>query len=136
MELCSDNLKNIIHQKKEIFRKGKSVPFEAIEYFISCQIFEDIVECVQYLHQDKMLHRDLKPENILVLKHPANHKFIKIADFDTVKFVEYNEKSHTANQGTCGFMAPEVLTQKYDYKCDIYSLGKIAIELFEFKALE
>ena len=136
MELCSDNLKNIIQQKKKFFKKEKSVPFEAIEYFISCQIYQDIIECVKYLHEDKMIHRDLKPENILVLKHPSNHKFIKLGDFDTLKYVEYNKNSHTTNQGTSTYMAPEVSTGKYDHKCDIYSLGKVAIDLFEFKALE
>ena len=136
MELCSDNLKNIIQQKQEFFRKEKSDPFEAIEYFISCQLFEEVVECVKYLHESNIMHRDLKPDNILVLKNSVNHRFVKLCDFDLAKFSGLTAASHT-NVGTCKYMAPEVKRGKrYNSKCDIYSLGEITIELFHFDIYE
>ena len=133
MELCSDNLKNIIQQKQQFFRKEKSDPFEAIEYFISCQLFEEVVECVKYLHDSNKMHRDLKPENILIVKDIRNQKFIKLCDFDLAKhFAGHTEQSHTANRGTWHYMAPEVRRGKrYNAKCDIFSLGVIAMELFD-----
>ena len=137
MELCSDNLKNIIQQKQQFFRKEKSDPFEAIEYIISCQLFQEVVECVKYLHDSKIMHRDLKPENILILNHPKDNKFIKLCDFDLAKFAGLSDRSHTANQGTTKYMAKEVERGKrYNFKCDIYSLGEIAIDLFEFNVCE
>ena len=137
MELCSDNLKNIIQQKQQFFRKEKSDPFEAIEYFISCQFFEEIVEGVKYLHDSNIMHRDLKPEHILVLEKPINHRFLKICGFSLAKFAGPQYESHTSNMGTCRYMAPEVMRgNKYNFKCDIYNLGEIAMELFEFHLFE
>ena len=136
MELCSDNLKNIIKNKRKYFRREKSDPFEPIEYFISCQLLEEVVKCVKYLHDYNIMHRDLKSENFLIVKHPSNHRFIKLGDFDTAKFVGLNEKSHTENMGTLAIMAPEVPRGIYDKKCDIYSTGKIAIKLFDFNVIK
>ena len=72
MELCSDNLKNIIQQKQQFFRNNSSEPMKPIEYFISCQLFEEVIECVKYLHDSNIMHRDLKPENILIIKNSDN----------------------------------------------------------------
>ena len=73
MELCSDNLQNIIQQKKSLFRYSDSDPMEPTEYFISCELFKDLLECVQYLHESNppVIHRDLKPQNILVYEYRA-----------------------------------------------------------------
>ena len=138
MELCSDNLKNIIEQKQRFFRNNSLEPMKPIEYFISCQLFEEVVECVKYLHDSNIMHRDLKPENILINKYPnINNKFIKLCDFDLAKFASHAERSHTANLGTTKYMAKEVERgAKYNFKCDIYSMGEIAIDLFEFNIYE
>ena len=141
MELCFDNLMNIINQKQLLFKRDTSDPMKAIEYFISCEMFKEILECIQYLHEQNIMHRDLNPKNILINKFPKNHRFVKLCDFDLAKEGDYSTKTNTGDQGTYNYMAPEVQFEmkdksigkhKYSAKCDIYSLGKVAIELFHF----
>ena len=141
MELCSDNLMNIINQKQISFRRQESEAMNSIEYFISCEIFKEILECVQYLHENNIMHRDLNPKNILINKVPKDHKFLKLCDFDLAKECDYNTVTNTGNLGTFKYMAPEVkrgmksksgLKFTYSAKCDVFCLGEIAIELFEF----
>ena len=133
MELCSDNLMNIIKQKQSLFRRPKSEAMNSIEYFISCEIFKEILECVQYLHENNIMHRDLNPKNILVNKFPKNNRFLKLCDFDLAKEGDYNSVTNTGNQGTFKYMAPEVTRgEKYSAKCDIFSLGEVGYELFDF----
>ena len=136
MELCSDNLMNIIKQKQIFFRRQETEAMNSIEYFISCEMFKEILECVQYLHESKppIMHRDLNPKNILIKKIPENDIFLKLCDFDLLKEGDY--KTHTRGQGTDKYMAPEVqLGTKYSLKCDIYSLGIVAVQLFQFNVL-
>lgn len=82
------------------------------------QIMKDLLETINYLHNQNIVHRDLKPENILFNKEGV----LKIADFGTSKVFE---KQMHAVRGTVYYIAPEVLTENYDYKCDIWSLGVI-----------
>ena len=132
MELCSDNLKNIIQQKRLFFGREKTDPMQSIEYFISCHIFKELLECVQYLHDNNIIHRDLNPKNILISEKSINRKYVKICDFGLAKFGDLNTKTHTQGQGTPFYMAPEVITgERYNSKCDIYSLAVIGLELFK-----
>ena len=140
MELCSDNLQNIIQQKSEFFGREvfeKSIPMEPIEYFISCQLFQEVLECLQYLHDHNIMHRDIKPANILINEKPVNSRFIKICDFGLAKLYEKNKSvmitaTHTTGQGTPNYYAPEVRWKNhYSAKCDIYSLGVLSTELFD-----
>ena len=133
MELCSDNLKNIIQQKQQFFRNISSEPMKPIEYFISCQLFEEVVECVKYLHDSNIIHRDLKSENILFINTPKNNRVLKLCDLDLAKTSEMCTATYTRDRGTLSYMAPEVKrTDKYSSKCDIYSLGYIAMDIFDY----
>ena len=143
MELCSDNLMNIINQKQRYFRRQESEAMNSIEYFISCEMFKEILECVQYLHESKppIMHRDINSKNILTNKTPKSHRFLKLCDFDLAKQCDYNTLTNTGRQGTLKYMAPEVkrgiksksgLKFTYSAKCDVYSLGELASELFDF----
>ena len=133
MELCSDNLKNIIQQKQQFFRNNSSEPMKPIEYFISCQFFQEVVECVKYLHDSNIIHRDLKPENVLIIDPPKNNRVLKLCDFDLAKTAKMYTATNTKCQGTWNFMAPEVIkTDQYSSKCDIYSLGRLAIDIFDY----
>ena len=133
MEFCSNNLKNILQNRPKVFPRPNSQRMNRIEYYICCQIFIELLEAVNYLHQYKpqIIHRDLKPANILFDDKGINGIFFKLCDFGLAKFNE--DRSHTRMVGTIKYMAPEVRDGKlYNTKADVYSLGKIGYELLEF----
>ncbi|XP_011057621.1 PREDICTED: eukaryotic translation initiation factor 2-alpha kinase isoform X1 [Acromyrmex echinatior] len=107
-------------------------------------IFQQIVDAVEYVHLQGLIHRDLKPSNIFF----ALDGKIKIGDFGLVTAMidgcdrthtpaaEYENVSlknnvHTACVGTHLYMSPEQMNgqKTYNYKVDIYSLGIIFFEL-------
>ena len=124
MELCFCDLKTIIEQKSECSGRGPDQAMDVFEYFISCQIFKDIVEGLQYLHKSEIIHRDLNPKNILISEKPRNGKFIRICDFGLAKDQGPETKTSLHCVGTPGWMAPEI--PRYSQKSDIYSLAYIA----------
>lgn len=66
-------------------------------------------------------NRDLKPENIMFAEQD---KMLKVIDFGcSAKFNP--DKKLKDNIGTCYYIAPEVLTNSYNEKCDIWSCGVI-----------
>jgi calcium-dependent protein kinase len=70
------------------------------------------------------VHRDLKPECIFLEKDKDLDQ-MKITDFGTS--VGFDEKKKLNKKvGTPFYIAPEVLSQKYGPKCDIWSCGVIA----------
>ena len=83
MEFCSQNLRNIVEVKPQVFGRQLGEAMDCVEYFISCEIFRQILECVQYLHElnPPVIHRDLKPDNILMAKTVRNGRFFKLCDF-------------------------------------------------------
>ena len=98
-------------------------------YYISSELFIEILESVDDLHKQNIIHRDLKPENIL-LTNGQNGRFIKIADFGLNVFHDFVSQSHTKGCGTRGYIAPEVSIGIFDKKSDIYSIGVIVLSLF------
>jgi serine/threonine protein kinase len=130
MELCLMSLKELIKQlNKELDQKLNEV-MTPLGYYISSELFKEILESVDYLHKQKVIHRDLKPNNILITDG-MNGRFVKIADFGLATNQEFDGQSHTKYMGTQRFVAPEVMSgRNYDLKVDIYSLGVILQELF------
>ncbi|KAM0736385.1 Eukaryotic translation initiation factor 2-alpha kinase [Formica fusca] len=106
-------------------------------------IFQQIIDAVEYVHLQGLIHRDLKPSNIFF----AYDDKIKIGDFGLVtamtescdgahtpsaenENVTLKNNIHTACVGTHLYMSPEQINgQMYNYKVDIYSLGIIFFEL-------
>ena len=94
----------------------------------AAEIFEQILNALVYWHKNRICHRDLKPENFMVKSE--DDSCIKLIDFGLAKWYvstkespepEYNKL--TTDLGTPFFKAPEVLGQKYTFKCDIWSAG-------------
>ena len=133
-ELCQANFKNILLIKAQAFKRKKYEKMCSAEYFISCELFKELIECLNYLHsfEPPIIHRDLKPANILISYHPNNHRFLRLCDFGLAKHHDMLTSYHTPVVGTLDYMAPEVNRGGfYNTKADIYSLGVIAEELFE-----
>ncbi len=100
-------------------------------------IFNVILEAMEYAHDNGVIHRDLKPENILV----SDSGEIKITDFGLGRAAEATrslqlslgsmpESDGRALVGTFEYMSPE---QKQggdvDERTDVYSLGKLLFEM-------
>ena len=136
MELCSHNLNKVIEEKPKCFERQSSEAMNSIEFYISCQLFKELLESVGYLHESNppIIHRDLKPHNILITEESRNGRFLKLCDFGLATFDSLTTVQHSVGKGTPKYMAPEVSTPKglgigYNRKADIWSLGVIAQEI-------
>lgn len=78
---------------------------------------------VVYCHAQSIVHRDLKPENLLFVSADENSK-LKIIDFGTSRKFD-PKKRMTKRLGTPYYIAPEVLLENYNEKCDVWSCGVI-----------
>jgi calcium-dependent protein kinase len=85
-------------------------------------VMKQLLSAINYIHSNNIVHRDLKPENILL--DTKKNNIIKIIDWGTARFFEKNKKMNKVS-GTPYYIAPEVLFEKYDEKCDIWSCGVI-----------
>jgi calcium-dependent protein kinase len=100
----------------QIVKKGSFTEDEA------AMVIKQILSAVNYIHSNNIVHRDLKPENILL--DTVKNNIIKIIDWGTARFFEKNKKMNKVS-GTPYYIAPEVLFEKYDEKCDVWSVGII-----------
>ncbi|XP_054161078.1 uncharacterized protein LOC128959162 [Oppia nitens] len=136
MEYCLMSLKDGIKLKTQVFNRKQSLdePMDCMEYYITCEILLEVLECVRYLHELKppVIHRDLKPDNILIADDIRNGRFIKLCDLGLITVHEMVSQSHTSGVGSPKYMAPEVISgRKYDTKADVYSISVIIEELFD-----
>ena len=93
-------------------------------------LFYQVFSGLWYLHENKVIHRDIKLENIMIDgkekdKSTGEELFwAKIIDFGTAKLFEKNKKEKDV-VGSSYYIAPEVLKQNYNEKCDTWSVGVI-----------
>lgn len=96
-------------------------------------IMYQVLSAVFYCHNMSIIHRDLKPENILIDSSGENFS-VKIIDFGTSLTFEDNKKIAPKKViGSIYYVAPEVLSGKYNEKCDIWSCGVILYILLSGK---
>lgn len=108
----------------ELFDKiVAEAPFEESA---AAYIMYQLLRAVFYCHNMNIIHRDLKPENILVesVEKDTGYYNIKVIDFGTAKIFDKN-KSEKKTIGSAYYIAPEVLNNKYNEKCDVWSCGVI-----------
>lgn len=95
-------------------------------------ITKQILDGIAYVHRMGISHRDLKPDNILIMQDDPI--LVKITDFGLAKISD-NATFMKTFCGTLAYVAPEVITGKYDLQpsqdgptnysnlVDIWSLG-------------
>lgn len=101
---------------------------ESLTKFFTKQILQGL----HYLHTRHILHRDIKGGNVLIDQNGV----CKITDFGLSKNQQQDSNgaydahsSHTQMKGTLYWMAPEVLTNNYSAKVDVWSLGCTVLEM-------
>ncbi|UWG95948.1 serine/threonine protein kinase [Dehalobacter sp. DCM] len=102
----------------------------------SIQIFLEVCQGVQALHNAGECHRDIKPQNIMVMTDGS----IVVSDFGLAKFMDRDSTiltKTTALLGTEIYMAPEQFlpegARNADAKTDVYQLGKTLYHLYTGK---
>ncbi|KAL3368528.1 hypothetical protein AABB24_009405 [Solanum stoloniferum] len=120
------------------------------------EIGRQLLECVAFMHDMRLIHTDLKPENILFVSAdyikvpdykgtPWSHRdrsfykrlpkssAIKVIDFGSTA---YERPDHNYIVSTRHYRAPEViLGLGWSYPCDLWSVGCILVELCSGEAL-
>jgi cyclin-dependent kinase len=130
MELCEMNLKEVIEEMNSNTNLKKNNKLTEIGYYIASHLFVEILEGVQFLHENKIIHRNLSPRSILI-KLSENSGYIKINRSILMIIHDSNHLSHQIDVGSIEYMAPEVEAGGfYDFKVDNYSLGVIMKRLF------
>ena len=94
------------------------------------ELFNSVLQAVQYAHENLVIHRDLKPGNILV----DNSENIKILDFGISKLLEDGDDSALTQTGarllTPRYAAPEQVRQEnITTATDLYALGIVFYQL-------
>eukprot|EP00960_Hanusia_phi_P036376 752296-Hanusia_phi.AAC.1 len=96
----------------------------------AANVFVQMIEAIDYLHQKGIVHRDLKPENILYSSKEDNSP-IKICDFGLGRIVNLSDIQAErirlwSRCGSPNYVAPEVLQHDgYGMECDVWSAGVI-----------
>jgi len=91
-------------------------------------IFSQMLEALNYVHEQQLVHRDIKPSNFMLDKNGK----IKLLDFGIAKTLDANALEYTQTttgmqMGTPMYMSPEQIaeTKSVTAQSDIYSLGVV-----------
>ena len=89
-----------------------------------------------YIHKKGIAHRDIKLNNILVkyLNEEKTKFKVLLSDYGVSNQLNSMTKRYSTHAGTQIIMAPEILNgEKYNNKCDLWSLGVIIFQLYAKK---
>jgi class 3 adenylate cyclase/tRNA A-37 threonylcarbamoyl transferase component Bud32 len=102
---------------------------QALDPGIALYYLKQIAAGLEAIHQVGIVHRDLKPDNVMI----RQDGMLAIADFGVAKQVSMEITDTGAGDiiGTPYYLSPEqVLGKPVDARCDLYSLGIVAYEMF------
>ncbi|CAL8283706.1 unnamed protein product [Merluccius merluccius] len=145
MQLCERSLKDWIWERNTRPAEelaSKKCPYASIDAKHTLGLLRKILEGVEYIHSKGIMHRDLKPRNIFLYGPDLQVRIgdfglackdILVNDHDPLPSTSNNNGSaHTTGVGTFVYAAPEQLEgSSYDSKSDMYSIGVLALELFQ-----
>ncbi|XP_054166562.1 uncharacterized protein LOC128964028 [Oppia nitens] len=131
-----NTLLDITIMKALVFGRRFGQTMCPLEYFITFELFREIVVAMDYLHSHKppVIHRNLKTTNIFTDNNSSDNKFIKVSEFGFEKLDTFGIKINNSDdfKSQYRYTALEVLKgRKYGINADIYSMAIIGDELFE-----
>ncbi len=110
----------------EAFTTGTDRPLFGMDVMVGW--LGQLVEALDYAHQQGILHRDIKPANLMLTTEPQR---LKVMDFGIARVVSGTHTTqHTAMMGSMYYAAPELLRgQAATPSADIYSFGVLVYEM-------
>jgi len=106
---------------REYFNRGTR--FEERD---AVSVMAQLLDALEYAHEQGVWHRDVKPANILIMTNGR----LKVADFGIARIDTSNLTQTGAVMGTPGYMAPEQYAgQSVDWRADIFSSGVVLYQL-------
>ncbi|HEU5231145.1 MAG TPA: protein kinase [Ktedonobacteraceae bacterium] len=98
-------------------------------------IYAQLLDAVEYAHDEGLIHRDIKSSNVLMdLRHATPHAYL--ADFGLVRTTRQLDNSQTGKPipldqvpGTPHYMAPEQTRGIVTPSTDIYALGVLLYQM-------
>ena len=127
MELCDETLYHLLCGKEnERGFKSKEIKY----------ILLQLNKVFKKMNYYNISHRDIKLNNILIkYLNPEKTKYkVLLSDFGSSDQLYNNKEFFEEYIGTQLIMAPEILdAQKYNNKCDLWSLGVIIYQLYTKK---
>ncbi|KAJ2726262.1 hypothetical protein GGI07_000739 [Coemansia sp. Benny D115] len=123
-----------------VSRNGRRLP-DTVVLDVTYQVLNGL----DFIHQNGLFHRDIKPENVLIRRHitatgPGGSSAIvveaKIADFGLVHDMDFS-RPLTDYISTRWYRAPEVLLNcaNYSTPIDVWAVGTIVAELATLRPL-
>eukprot|EP00201_Polytomella_parva_P020986 CAMPEP_0175046448 /NCGR_PEP_ID=MMETSP0052_2-20121109/5039_1 /TAXON_ID=51329 ORGANISM="Polytomella parva, Strain SAG 63-3" /NCGR_SAMPLE_ID=MMETSP0052_2 /ASSEMBLY_ACC=CAM_ASM_000194 /LENGTH=210 /DNA_ID=CAMNT_0016310201 /DNA_START=522 /DNA_END=1154 /DNA_ORIENTATION=+ len=91
-------------------------------------LVRSMLRFISQCHAKGIVYRDIKPDNFLFLD-PREGSPLKATDFGLSIRHWPEETKLTSRSGTPAYMAPELILQNYDEKCDLWSTGMLAYQL-------
>ncbi|KAM6897781.1 eukaryotic translation initiation factor 2-alpha kinase 1 [Xenentodon cancila] len=142
MQLCDRSLKDWISERNTQPKEQQisNCLYDCVDAEHTLNLLRHILEGVEYIHSKGIMHRDLKPRNIFLHGHNCH---VRIGDFGLackdILVDGHNrttsagsDSTHTSGVGTFVYASPEQLKgSHYDSKSDMYSVGVVALELFQ-----
>jgi serine/threonine protein kinase len=88
----------------------------------------DVLQGLEYAHNQGIIHCDIKPENILLSLQPSGW-MAHVTDFGVARLVQELGDSSSGHTGSPAYMAPERFYGQYSYGSDLYAVGVLLFEL-------
>ncbi len=118
--------KHIENARKQILPFRRILPVQT-----TLKLIFQILDALEYAHQQEIVHRDVKPNNILIEKHTQRPILM---DFGLVKMMRGEKDHQDVVRGTPLYMPPEqILGKDSDHRTDIYAAGIVLFEMLVSK---